>query len=248
MIKTAVIMAAGLGTRFGKRTESIPKSFIEVNGKSMIIREIEILLGTGIKKIIIGTGYKKEMFEQLKERYPQIECCYSEYYASTNSMWTLYNCREVIGNDDFILLESDLVFERKAITALMNDSHPDILLATNENKFQDQYFVEYNQGGFLTHCSVNRQELNVCGELVGIHKISNPFYKDLCDYYLSIKQDYPKMGYEFALLHLSKIAKPIYVLKIDGLKWYEIDDERDLSYAETIDDIFTKKFHELSKK
>lgn len=232
MTKTAVIMAAGLGTRFGDRTESMPKSFVEVKGKSMIIREIEMLLACGIKRIIIGTGYRREAFEQLIEKYPQIECCYSEHYALTNSMWTLHNCMETIGNEDFILLESDLVFEEKAITVLMNDVHPDIMLAANETKFQDQYFVEYNKDGYLTNCSVNRKELNVSGELVGIHKISHSFYMDLYDYYESIKNKYPKMGYEFAILHLSKNIRPIYVLKMDKLKWYEIDDEKDLIYAE----------------
>ena len=33
MVKTAVIMAAGLGTRFGKYTELLPKGFVEYKGK-----------------------------------------------------------------------------------------------------------------------------------------------------------------------------------------------------------------------
>ncbi|MFR5682855.1 MAG: NTP transferase domain-containing protein [Clostridia bacterium] len=48
-------MAAGLGTRFGSRTELIPKGFIEVNGKSMIERSIDTLIECGIERIIIGT-------------------------------------------------------------------------------------------------------------------------------------------------------------------------------------------------
>ena len=69
MIKTAVIMAAGLGSRFGKMTEFIPKGFVEVNGKSMVVRSIEALIACGIERIIIGTGYKKEMYEELINIY-----------------------------------------------------------------------------------------------------------------------------------------------------------------------------------
>lgn len=225
-------MAAGLGTRFGSRTELIPKGFIEVKGVPMIIRSIENLLAAGIERIIIGTGFKKEAMEQLRETYPQIECCYSERYADTNSMWTLYNCHSCIGESDFLLLESDLIYEPKALTVLLEDPHPDIMLIAGETKFQDQYFVEHDERRFLVNCSVRREELNVCGELVGIHKISHPFYDRLCNYYGKIRDAQPKLGYEYALLHIARKECPLYVLKSEGLKWYEIDDEKDLAYAE----------------
>lgn len=232
-VKTAVILAAGLGSRFGERTELIPKGFVDVNGKSMIMRSLESLRRCGIERVIIGTGYHKEFYERLAEKDSQIECCFSPKYATTNSMWTLWNCADVIGDDDFLLLESDLIFEDKAITSLIDDPHPNILLAANETKFQDQYFVEYDCSGNLVNCSTNRNELNVCGEFVGIHKLSSNFFKTLCSYYDTIKYDKPKYGYEYGLLDISKRI-PLYVLKFDNLKWYEIDDENDLLMAEQI--------------
>jgi len=117
MVKTAVIMAAGLGTRFGKYTELIPKGFVEYKNKSMVLRSIDTLIACGIERIIIGTGWQKESYEALMKKYPQIECVYSQKYAETNSMYTLYNCREAIGKDDFLLLESDIIFEKKAISS-----------------------------------------------------------------------------------------------------------------------------------
>jgi 2-aminoethylphosphonate-pyruvate transaminase len=233
-IKTAVIMAAGMGTRFGNKTEFIPKGFIPVNGVPMIIRSIDTLLNSGITRIVIGTGYLKEKYEELAVKYPMLEFSFSEKYKDTNSMWTLCNCKEVVGNDDFILLESDLVFEQKAITELINNEKTDVLLAAGEVKFQDQYFVEYNEDKVLTNCSTDRTKLNVCGEFVGIHKISNSFYNKLCRYYEEIKNTYPRLGYEFGLLHTSQQITPLYVHKINNLVWYEIDDEKDLIYAEKL--------------
>lgn len=232
-IKTAVIMAAGLGSRFGSRTELLPKGFVEVNGKSMIQRSIDALYRCGIERIIIGTGYHKEFYEALATKDNKIECCFSPMFATTNSMWTLRNCSEVIGDEDFLLLESDLVFEDKAILSLIENNHPDILLAASETKFQDQYFVEFDSEGYLVNCSTKREELNVCGEFVGIHKLSSKYYKALCLYYDTIKKELPKYGYEYGLLDISKQI-PLYVLKVDNLKWYEIDDEADLKMAEKI--------------
>ena len=232
MVKTAVIMAAGMGTRFGSMTEARPKGFIEAGGKAMVVRSVETLVGCGIERIIIGTGYLREAYEELATRFPQIECCFSPRYAETNSMYTLYNCRETIGDDDFLLLESDLVFERRAITALMECDAPDVMLITPVTKFQDQYYVESDANGILTRCSVNKEELNAKGELVGIHKLSNPFYKKMCDDYATKAEAYPKLGYEYQLLYMSQHVSPVFVLCENNLKWYEIDDIDDLKFAE----------------
>ena len=62
-MKTAVIMAAGLGTRFGRMTETVPKGFVECGGMSMVERSIQTLIACGIERIIIGTGYLKEKYD-----------------------------------------------------------------------------------------------------------------------------------------------------------------------------------------
>lgn len=225
-------MAAGLGTRFGHYTELVPKGFVEVGGKPMIIRSIETLLSCGIERIILGTGYKKEAYEALQTDFPQIETCFSPRYADTNSMYTLYNTRDVIGDDSFLLLESDLVFERKAILSLLDDEFPDVMLVSSLTKFQDQYYVEYDCNHILTSCSVDKDALEAKGELVGIHKLSNTFYRRMCADYATILESQPKLGYEYELLRMSRSVSPVRVLRVEGLKWYEIDDEADLSYAE----------------
>ena len=225
-------MAAGMGTRFGQYTEKIPKGFVECGGISMVERSIQTLLACGIERIIIGTGYHKERYEALRDIYPQIECVFSPRYAETNSMYTLYNCREVVGDDDFLLLESDLIFEKKAITSLLECPEPDVMLITPVTKFQDQYYVEFDADHRLTRCSTVETDLDAKGELVGIHKLSGSFYRLMCEDYAKKVEAQPKLGYEYQLLLMSQRIRKVYVLKVEGLYWYEIDDPDDLAYAE----------------
>ena len=232
MIKTAVIMAAGLGTRFGKYTELIPKGFVEYKNKAMVLRSIDTLIACGIERIIIGTGWQKEAYVALMDKYPQIECVYSPKYAETNSMFTLYNCREAIGEDDFLLLESDIIFEKKAITSLIETPFEAAMLITPVFKFQDQYYVEMNEQCELINCSTDKNKIKASGELVGVHKLSNRFYQIMINEYAKIIDEKPKLGYEYQLLDISQRITPMHVLRLENLQWYEIDDEQDLNFAE----------------
>ena len=221
-----------MGTRFGEHTKLMPKGFIPFHGKAMVIRSIETLLECGIERIIIGTGYHKEYYEALQMQYPQVKCCFSPRYAETNSMYTLWNCRELIGTEDFILLESDLVFEKRAIECLLECPHESTMLITPVTKFQDQYYVEMNEKGVLTNCSTDSNVLHYSGELVGIHKLTNDFYCTMCREYAVIVDERPKLGYEYELLDISQRIQPMNVLCVEDLQWYEIDDEQDLQFAE----------------
>lgn len=224
-------MAAGIGSRFGIYTEDRPKGFIEVGGVSMIERSVKTLIDCGIERILIGTGYMKEAFEHLAEQFPQIECCHSSHYAETNSMYTLYNMRSLI-HESFLLLESDLVFERKAIESLLYDMHPDIMLTTPVIKFQDQYYVEFDNKHWLTGCSTDKTQVNTNSELVGIHKVSKFLYDILVKEYAKVMDKKPKLGYEFMLLDVARHLHRMYVLDVPDLLWYEIDDPSDKKYAE----------------
>ncbi len=61
VLKTAIIIAGGKGTRLEERTEDLPKPLIPVNEKPILERIIEWLAKSGVKKIVIGVAYKKDM-------------------------------------------------------------------------------------------------------------------------------------------------------------------------------------------
>ena len=67
---------------------------------------------------------------------------------------------------------------------------------------------------------------------MGINKLSHKFFEKMCADYTKIVEEKPKLGYEYELLHMSQEIMPLYVLVATDIKWYEIDDVKDLKYAE----------------
>jgi 2-aminoethylphosphonate-pyruvate transaminase len=124
------------------------------------------------------------------------------------------------------------VFNAEAVNEMLSDVHENIMLITPVIKFQDQYYVMHDEAGILAACSTDKNALDAQGELVGVHRLSSSFYHAMCDEYARIVDEKPKLGYEYMLLEMSRSMIPVYVLNSSIARWYEIDDEQDLKYAE----------------
>ena len=233
-MNTAVIVAAGLGSRLKDRTKLQPKGFLEVEGISLVERSIARLRQAGITRLVIGTGYLAEHYEALAARHAgtfAIETMRSDRFETTGSMYTLYNLRSRL-DEDFLLLESDLLYEQRALTALLDDPRPDIILASGFTHSRDEVWLEVDARGQLINLGKDRATLGVIhGELVGISKLHRDTYRALCGVMAEALESTPKLDYEGALLRVARAGRSIPVSRIEDLAWCEIDDEDHLGRA-----------------
>ena len=94
-VDSAVIMAAGMSTRFVPLSLEKPKGLLEVKGEVLIERQIKQLKEAGIENIAIVLGYKKEAFFYLEDKYDGIKIIINPEYNTKNNTHTLYlaqNC------------------------------------------------------------------------------------------------------------------------------------------------------------
>lgn len=224
MIKTAAIVAAGKGSRLKDLTSDRPKGFLEIDHIPIIEHSIKKLLDIGIEQIIIGTGYRKEEYEKLQSKYPQIKCTNNSNFESTGSMYTLYLLKNDI-KEDFLLLESDLIYEKQALDELTADHHSDVILASGFTNSGDEVFIETNEYGHLLNMSKKLKYMtSVCGELIGISKLSYSTYEKLCLLMEEVEYINPNLDYEQALVGISGSTE-LNVLKLPNVIWCEVDDE-----------------------
>lgn len=104
----AIILAAGYGFRMIPINNQTNKAFIEVKGEILIERLIRQLKEAGVENITIVVGYKKERFDYLVDKF-KIKLVINMEYAMTNSFYSLYCARNLIGNS--YIVSCDLYFE-----------------------------------------------------------------------------------------------------------------------------------------
>ena len=96
-VENAVILAAGMATRFAPLSFEKPKAMFEVRGEILIERIIRQLKEAGISNIIVVTGYMKENFFYLEDEF-QVEIAVNNQYANRNNHSSLWCVKERLGN------------------------------------------------------------------------------------------------------------------------------------------------------
>lgn len=230
MIKQAVILAAGLGSRLGELTKNMPKGFLQIDGVAIVENSIKKLISVGVEEIIIGTGYKAEFYENLANKYNCIKTVYNKDYEKTSSMVTLNVCKQFI-NNDFLLLESDLIYDKIGLFVLINDERSNVILSSGKTYSGDEVYLSVNNNFELVSVSKDKTKIqNPFAELVGISKITKNTLNEMCNFYekfADIKIDYENVLEQISRQNLADI----FVKKIEYYAWSEIDNETMLQTA-----------------
>ena len=96
-VKNAIILAAGMSTRFIPVSYEIPKGLISVKGDIMIERIIEQIKQTGIQEIVVVVGYMMEKFFYLRDKYG-VKLVVNNEFASKNTHSSIYVSRDYLSN------------------------------------------------------------------------------------------------------------------------------------------------------
>lgn len=230
-VDTAVILAAGLGSRLGDLNENKPKAFLKIGGESLIERSIRLLLAKGITRIIIGTGYGSTYFDDLRLTYPEVTTHRNPKFESTGSMYTLYLLKEFM-QGTFLLLEGDLLYESDALKYLLEDVAENIILTSDATNSGDEVFIQSDDRGYLVNMSKMKSKLDwVNGELVGISKLSLDAFRAMAAYSETrYKLNEYNVHYEDAFVGISK-ETDLLVKIVNDMAWCEIDDASHLKRA-----------------
>ena len=226
----AVILAAGLGSRLQSVHSAAPKGFIEIDGLPIIERSMDALRAAGIREFVIVVGWMSSHYREWGARNSAIRFVENVDYATTGSLRSLkMGCAAVPGRD-VMVVESDLLYEPRAATALMTAPSADTLLTSGFTQSGDEVWV-YGANGRLEHLSKSSwQDRPALGELVGLTRLSAPTTAKVID----AAGKLPASAHYEDGLNAVAASRKIALLHLPDLVWCEIDDEKHLERARTL--------------
>lgn len=151
-VDNAIIMAAGTSSRFAPLSYEIPKALIEIKGEVLIERQIKQIQEAGIKEIIIVTGYKKEKFEYLKEKYG-VKLVHNEEYLNRNNNSSIYVVREYIKNS--YICSADNYFTKNPFESEVEGSYYSAIYSEGETK---EWCLEYDEKEEITKVTIGGKD------------------------------------------------------------------------------------------
>jgi len=236
-ITTALLLAAGIGSRLYPLTQNEPKCLTIVNAMSILERLLSNLNQHGFKRLVVVTGHMENRIRDFLGNQVgniAIDYIFSPLYETTNNIYSLWMAREVI-NEPFLLLESDLVFDESLLDAML---YPDRIAVAKVQPWMNgscvtinksqlvKAFLEDNADSFgkIKYKTVNIYSIS----LTSWHCIVKKLDKHISD---------GKVNDYYETVFAEMIADGSLSLKIvsfDGKPWYEIDTLEDLAKAEKL--------------
>mgnify|MGYP000732100082 FL=1 len=240
----AIILAAGMGKRLKELTSNATKCMVEVNGEMMIHKTLMHLEKLNLNKIVLVVGYEGQQLmdyvNSLGLKTP-VEYVVNDVYYKTNNIYSLYLAKEYLLQDDTLLLESDLVYEEAVIRKLVDTPYPSLVLVDKFESWMDGTCITVDEDDNITSF-VSKREFDFTKtdeyyKTVNLYKFSKNFSEK---YYVPFLEAYCNaMGlneyYEQVLKVITFLGDlEIKAVKLNGEKWYEIDDVQDLDIAESL--------------
>jgi len=235
-----------MGLRLGELTKELPKPLIDVNGKSIIERQISSFRKAGIDEITIVTGYKKDKFI-----FEDVEYVFNPKYEEVEQAFSLMTARKQISGN-VIISFGDTIFEDKIIEQILNTKN-DIVIGV-EPKWREYYekrmdnppaisdFIAIKNGKIIKLFR-NLKEFDedcIITEFSGLFKLSAKGSKIITEKYEFLEQNHSGKFHDAVSLKKAKMIELLQELYENGVsmeaislkgKWCEIDTPHDLEIA-----------------
>lgn len=214
-VKNAIIMAAGMSSRFAPLSYEKPKGLLMVKGEILIEREIMQLQEAGIKDITIVVGYMKEKFFYLEDKF-NIKIVVNEDYYRYNNTSTLIRVMDKLSNT--YICSSDNYFVDNVFEEYVYQAYYSAVYATGDT---DEYCISYDAHGRIKSVTVGG---NNSWYMLGHVYFDNIFSKKFTEI---LKKEYTNQETKEHLwenLYMKYIKElDLYIKKYDSDKVLEFD-------------------------
>jgi NDP-sugar pyrophosphorylase family protein len=235
-VTTALLLAAGAGTRLRPRSNGFPKCLTEVCGIPILGRLVSCLIDEGFERLVVIVGHRGDQIREYLDLHAsglRIDCIDCHEYAVTNNIYSLWLAREHIC-EPFVLIESDLVFDSRLLGLLRSSNR---IAVARLRSHMHGTTVSFDDSGRIESFAVGapnaaRQPYKT----VNLYSLSSSVWREVGrrlehriasgrvhDYYEVVFADMAAEG-----------SLPFQAVYFDDGRWCEIDTPDDLVAAEQL--------------
>ena len=136
-----IILAAGQGSRLLPLTQDLPKALLDINGHTLIGRQIDAFAACGVTEFVVVTGFRPDLMETALTRIARrngvsIRAIYNPFYAVADNLASCWMAREEM-NGDFIQVNGDNVFRANLAEALLQAEDAPVITAVDRKVHYD---------------------------------------------------------------------------------------------------------------
>lgn len=220
----AIILAAGVGSRLAEFTNGNPKCLLKIGEETILGREIRFLKELGFSKddIRVIAGYK---YEKLQDCGAQV--IVNDKYDVLDNAYSLALGLHGV-DDDVIVMDSDLVFDRAVLEEILSDSHGNLVLSIRSDDLEESTGIVTCLDGKAS--AIGKQYHNTGYVYISIFKVCRGAVRPFEEMLLLPRVH--KTWYTDALTELMKQFD--FYNKTTDHRWHEIDFVEDYLETQTL--------------
>jgi len=177
----AVILAAGMASRLRPLTDDRPKCLLQVGNRCLLQRTVDALVSAGIGELVVVTGYRGNMIRDfLNGHYRDVQFHFIDNpdYPTTNNIYSLWLTKSFVAGKDFILLDSDILFDPQIIKVMLAEKKTALALNRHELGVEEIKVI-VDSDNCVTEISKVCEISKAVGESVGIEKMNADYSEAL---------------------------------------------------------------------
>ncbi|MGW6741567.1 NTP transferase domain-containing protein [Streptomyces sp. NPDC055025] len=240
---TAVILAAGLGSRLAPSTGTVPKACVPVGGVPLVVRTLDALNAAGIHRAVIVTGHLADtVTDTVRGLRPQYDVRFvtNDRYATTGTAVSLRAGLAALDPlETPVVVEGDVVLETAVLERLLEQNGSSTAVEAYRSGLSGTFMTLDRQGRAtgVTRADWRAPDADVTDlhKTVNVHVLTHAdLTGTVAPALVALTEQDPRAHLEHLLQGCLGAGLSLKTVDMAGTRWCEVDDHVDLAFAERL--------------
>jgi choline kinase len=231
----AIILSAGQGSRLGHLVDDRPKCLIDLNGRTLLDRQLDTLEANGVDEAVVVTGFHDHLVEEVLAKRgggPNVRTSFNPFYKVADNTGSLFMARAELSGD-CLVWNGDTLVSNGLMSRVVGNDRAGICVTIDrkESYDDDDMKVIAGQNGRLRAIG-KRIAQGVNAESIGLLAFRGggaELFREAIERAMRTKEG-TTIWYLRVIHHLAQNGE-VWTLDIQGEEWGEVDFPPDVEAA-----------------